>query len=128
MNKKFKYFIHVVLFCLLSSETVGETTVYSCDGRSVSGSVETLEPKIYHNTKPTIILGPTQLEFFYLKNGIKFQTTFEIISQDENFIVGIEVFKPDKNRIFHFHKKDKIYSFAYLGYNGNNMKYGKCYQ
>jgi hypothetical protein len=125
-----KLLILLFSFFLLSSPSVFAGSVsLSCEAGRVSGVGKTLENNFYNNISPAMIINSQkkQISFSYLVNDRRRVQIFQILKEDEFNIVGSEHMDADWADIFHFNKKEKTFSIAYVGDTGNTMTYGRCF-
>ena len=115
---------------LLSSQSVFATNVtLSCEAGKVAGDIETLKPKLYnYNIFPTIIINSQkkELSYFYLAHESKWEENFEILDENESQIIALNLDNTSAD-LFFYNKKEKTFSAAYVGANGNVTYYGKCF-
>jgi len=122
----------VLLFSLLlsSPSVFAMNAAMSCKAGSVSGDIETLKPNEYENTFPTIIINSDKklVSYSYLKSEIRFASEYKITNENASYLIATNSDDaPEYIEVFHFNKKDKTFSLAYVGRFGNTIDYGKCF-
>ena len=122
----------ILLFSLLflSSPSVFAINVsLSCEAGQVAGDVKTLKHQLYDNIFPTIVINSQKKEVSYsfLQHERRWDTNLKIIDEDESNIVAINLEDASSTDIFHFNKEDKTFSLVYVGYYGNTINYGQCF-
>ena len=95
----------------------------------MSGKVKTLKHNLYHNIFPTITINSQNKEvsYAYLSGERRWSKNYKIIEEDESNIIAINIVNASWSDIFHFDKKEKTFSLAFVGSTGNTLNYGKCY-
>ena len=117
------------IFFLYSPSVFAINVSLSCEAGQVSGKVKTLKHKLYHNIFPTITINSQNREvsYTYLSSGMRWNRNLKIIEEDESNIIAINIVDASWTDIFHFDKKEKTFSLAYVGSTGNTMNYGQCF-
>jgi len=117
------------LFFLISPSVFAENLFLSCEASRFSGIGATLERKNYKNITPTIIIDSQKKEvsYSYLDAERRWEQSFQILDEDKFNIMGYQSMTADWTTTFHFNKKDKTFSIAYIGDTGNTLTYGRCF-
>ena len=117
-------------FFLLSSPSVFAINAsFSCEAGSIGGDLETLKPKVYQNIFPSITINSPQKEVYYsyLKNGMRFETNFKIMDEDDSNLIATYFHDISWSELFYFNKKEKSFSIVYVGDYGNTTDFGQCF-
>ena len=118
------------IFLLSSPSVFAMNASMSCKAASVSGDKETLKPNEYENTFPTIIINSDKklVSYSYLKSEMRFASDYKITNENASYLIATySDDAPEYIEVFHFNKKDKTFSRAYVGRFGNTIDYGKCF-
>jgi hypothetical protein len=127
-RKIFKVIITFSLFVQPAS-VFAENLFLSCEAARLSGTSATLERENYENITPTIIIDSQKKEvsYSYFAAERRWEQSFQIIDEDKFNIVGYEFMTAIRTTTFHFNKKDKTFSVAFIGEIGNTLTYGRCF-
>jgi hypothetical protein len=117
------------LFLLSSPSVFAEKLSLSCEAGRFAGTGKTLERNNYNNITPTIIINSqnSEVSYSYLALDQRWEQIFQILDEDKFNIMGAENMTADWTTTFHFNKKDKTFSIAFIGDTGNTLTYGRCY-
>ena len=118
------------LFFLYSPSVFARNISFSCEAGAVAGDTKTLELMFYENTFPTIIINSDKklVSYSYLKSEMRFASDYKITNENASYLIATySDDAPEYIEVFHFNKKDKTFSRAYVGRFGNTIDYGKCF-